>query len=216
MRVQKSDVIAGLPAPVARAVLRKFNRREAYAEELAPVLSGLDVEVESALPSLVQAGLIEFVKQDLMGDDRWVPTMAGNALAMASFGKPITRATADRLLAEVLDRAVALNADPRKIVRIERIRVFGSYLDPSVERLGDLDLELRVARRPDASQSSLEYAIASGRRFASSTQQLMWPREELARLLRNRSTAINITLEDVSTFTDRVRTVFEIDRTDAS
>ena len=34
------------------------------------------------------------------GDDWWVTTVKGNALANASFGKPVSRATAARLLTE--------------------------------------------------------------------------------------------------------------------
>ena len=41
------------------------------------------------------------------GDDWWATTVKGNALANASFGKPISRATATRLLGQVIERARA-------------------------------------------------------------------------------------------------------------
>src|ERR1017187_4695325 len=67
------------------------------------------------------------------GDDWWATTVKGNALANASFGKPISRATAARLLAQVIERARSYNADPARLLTI----------DP----LGDLDLAVSTVRR---------------------------------------------------------------------
>jgi len=72
---------------------------------------------------------------------------SGNALAQASFGKPIIRATAARHLAQVIERARGYNADRGRLLTISQIAVFGSYLDPAAERLGDLDLAVFVVRR---------------------------------------------------------------------
>ena len=72
------------------------------------------------------------------GGDWWVTTVKGNALANASFGKPISRATATRLLSQVIDRARAYNADPARLLTVAEIVIFGSYLDNAVNPLGDL------------------------------------------------------------------------------
>lgn len=71
------------------------------------------------------------------------PTVKGNALANASFGKPISRATATRLLGQVIERARAYNADPVRLLTVTEIVLFGSYLDSAVDLLGDLDLAVR-------------------------------------------------------------------------
>ena len=66
------------------------------------------------------------------GDDWWATTVKGNALANASFGKPISRATATRLLGQVIERARAYNADPAPLLTVTEIVVFGSYLGSCV------------------------------------------------------------------------------------
>ena len=88
------------------------------------------------------------------GDDWWVTTVKGNALANASFGKPISRATATRLLPEVIDRAHGYNADPSRLLTITEIIVFGSYLDPAADPLGDLDLAISTVRRDTGGSST--------------------------------------------------------------
>jgi len=82
--------------------------------------------------------------------------------------------------------------------------------------LGELDFAVAFADRPDGgslgpdeqTEIVLRYADASGRRFPSFIDQLFWPRREAVRQLRNRSTAINITTEDVRTLTDRWQVIY--------
>lgn len=75
---------------------------------------------------------MEKVRVDNDGDVWWDTTIEGNALTMASFGKPISRKTADRLVSGLLERAHAYNADPDKPLFINALKVFGSYLSPEM------------------------------------------------------------------------------------
>ena len=127
--------------------------------------------------------------------------MEGNALANASFGKPISRATATHLLGQVIERARAYNADPARLLTVTEIVVFGSYLDPAAGLLGDLDLAVSTVRRDTDGkryvEKVLEYARASGRSFSAFHDRLFWPARELRMILKNRSPAISITDEDI-------------------
>jgi hypothetical protein len=98
MRVAKTDTIAGLPAPAARSLVRLF-RGGTFAQEAADnMLSRNGIEdADAAFARMEEAGYLVRVEID---DDRyvwWETTTLGNALAMASFGKPIRRKTAERL-----------------------------------------------------------------------------------------------------------------------
>ena len=147
-------------------------------------------------------------------DDWWVTTVNGNALANASFGKPISRATATRLLGQVIERARAYNADPARLLTVAQIVVFGSYLDPAADPLGDLDLAVSTVRRDTDGQRHvakvLEYARASGRSFSAFHDRLFWPARELRMILKNRSGAISITDEDVRRLTERFEVVYAV------
>jgi hypothetical protein len=154
------------------------------------------------------AGYIRQVeKEAAVAGERWVTTVQGNALAQASFGKPISRATAARHLAQVIVRARRYNADPGHLLAVVEIAVFGSYLDPAADRLGDLDLAVTAVRRETNGDRYVDQVLAcaraSGRSFGTFIEELFWPARELRMILKNRSPAISITNEDISKLTDR-------------
>jgi hypothetical protein len=172
MRVSKSDTICGVPAPAARQLMRAyFDQRP--AEVACDVLGADRSAVRERLCAFETAGYIQRAGQDSgTGDEWWMTTIKGNALAQASFGNPISRATSTRLLAQVIERARAYNADPARLLTVARIEVFGSYLDPAIVRLGDLDLAVSTVRRDTSGQryvdQVLAYTRASGRHFSRS------------------------------------------------
>jgi hypothetical protein len=76
------------------------------------------------------------------------------------------------------------NAAPGHLVEIAELVVFGSYLDPTVDRLGDLDLTVKFRElRADLSadecmKKRLAYSRASGRQFNNFNDKLSWPEHE--------------------------------------
>lgn len=210
MRIAKTDLIAGLPASAARQFLRRVKNDEFEEAWALSLLDTPDIDKPSTTLGLFKAqGYIERTGNP---DGRylwWRTTILGNALAMASFGRPISRRTAERLVAEMLERARDYNSDSSKPYYVQRLRIFGSYLDKTIDPLGDVDVELVIGHRVTDPQALLQYAADSRRKFQTFMDQLMWPQKEIVQILRNRSASINITLEDIEQITDRVETVYE-------
>jgi hypothetical protein len=218
MHLSRSEHIADLPATDARELMRRFGTAQPESGISYWITTGgrTDTQVARALAG---AGYFREHIVDHDGQTWWETTIKGNALAQASFGRPITRATAARHLAAVIDRARRFNADGSHLVDITELVVFGSYLDPDIQHLGDLDLAVAFRSRiPDPTGTDgrakilLGYARASGRSFNTFLDQLLWPEHEALLMLRNRSAAINITLENVRTLTDRWEVVYSYDR----
>lgn len=184
-----------------------------FTERVAYVVKVEVAEAEQLLGRLETEGYVTHEIQEYDGEPGlvWITTLRGSALAGASFLKPITREKAETLLAEVLDRATAYNADPDKPVWIERISLFGSMLDEMATDFGDVDLHVVLMDRAehDAAESALAYARASGRTFGNWIDRLSWGRTEAKQILRNRSGYLSIHVEDLSDVTDRMRVVFE-------
>ena len=212
MRVSKNDTICGLAAPAARQLMRAYF--DGRPVEVARDILGVSQDAaRNQMRAFEAAGYVERGGlAHAAGDDWWATTVKGNALANASFGKPISRATATRLLGQVIDRARAYNADPARLLTVTEIVVFGSYLDPAVDLLGDLDLAVSTMRRDTGGQryvdKVLEYARASGRNFSAFHDRLFWPARELRMILKNRSSAISITNEDIRRLTERFEVVY--------
>jgi hypothetical protein len=211
MRVAKTDTIAGVPAPVARGLARLFRGGE-FVQEVGDSLllkNGID-DTDAVFSALEELGYFEKVVDD-EGSVWWQTTTLGNALAMASFGKPINRRTAERLVAGMLDRAREYNSNAARPLYVERLRIFGSYLNPEVDPLGDVDVELSIGQRTRDQEKIHAYTRSSGRSFRSFWAEITWPQTELVQLLKNKSTALNITLENIDHITDRSQVVYAID-----
>ncbi|MFB7878555.1 hypothetical protein ACFC06_25190 [Nocardia sp. NPDC056064] len=74
------------------------------------------------------------------------PTSKGYALANASAAKPVHRATAEKALAGFLHRVEQAAADPMNLWVVDRVVLFGSMLDPTRQRVSDVDLAVRLAK----------------------------------------------------------------------
>lgn len=217
MRLRREDRIAGLPAASARELMRRFRapQPEGVISEWIEPDGRSDAEIAR---DLAAEGWLQVNVEDLDGEAWWETTTKGNTLAQASFGKPITRVTAARHLASVIERAEAFNAADAHLVEIAELVVFGSYLDPAATRLGDLDLGIvfrsripSTVTRDENTAILLDYAQASGRQSNTFLDRLFWPEHEAILQLRNRSAVINITTEDVGSLTDRWEIVYKID-----
>lgn len=216
MRLQHGVPVAGLDAGFARSMVRTCGGDLTRVAGIAERTKVGEQLASAALCVLESHGFVR--RKRVYDEDRWITTTAGNALAMASFNKPIQRAKAEQLLAGVLERADAYNTDDTHLLFISRLRVFGSYLDPDADELGDIDLAVEF--RDNAADSfsvderarrELAFVHASGRRFSNIVEELDWPRREAVMILRNRSAYINITREDLDRLTDRSETVYEAD-----
>ena len=118
---------------------------------------------------------------------------------MATAAPPLRRETAARLIAGVVERARALNADDRWAYRIGMVVVFGSYVR-GVERPNDVDIacELRprwTAEKQEA-QEQARREIREGR-FRNMSEWATWPKLEVLRFLKTRARGLSIhELED--------------------
>lgn len=225
MRLQRGQEVAGVEPGLAREVARAASGDEARClDQIASrmgVKAPVDGELRPALDMLTGAGYFELTQVPWPGDgwdspmaptDAWRATVAGSALGMATFLKPMSRMQAEKLLRGVVERAEAYNADPTKLLCIEELVLFGSYLDPDVTELGDVDIAMRTSRRvadDDWVTAVIAYSNASGRSFPTFVDSLFWPEVELRQILKNRSPRVGLVNDpDVSAFTDRWKTCY--------
>jgi hypothetical protein len=200
MRLTTNDTVAGYPAPEARDFIRSLDYKRAGDDN--PLAQALAAE-----------GYLE------LGGCGWQATLQGGALGNAKFIKPITRAKAEAIVAEAIERAKAVNANPdRYLYHVKRLRVFGSYLDPTVDLLGDVDIAIETDRNErldsadpgsftDLTQKhTYKYGPQSLNTFAAI---LLWPEREVVQVVKGRVRSLSLTTEDPTKFTDRVETVYE-------
>lgn len=205
MRLSKSDRIAGYPMTTIRQLMRDC----AYKEWITPkgTASLLNISVDNAT-QLLNALIHEDLLTKIDGPDclevTWSTTVKGHALAQAHFLPAITRAKADIIVHQLLERVRQSHHDPYYFLCVQSLHVFGSYAN-TVPTVNDIDLILTLGWKPqftnplirsELSQARRHQASRNGRRFRHLSDELNWPDTELKRFLRARNPRISFHADD--------------------
>jgi predicted nucleotidyltransferase len=104
----------------------------------------------------------------------------------------ITRAKAKELIAALVERAKAVDADPQYLYGVSRMAVFGSYLTGK-EKLGDIDIALELGpkeRHPPTHWKLAEEQAQEAPR-GNMVEMLFWPQLKVRKALRDRHGAFS-------------------------
>ncbi len=149
-------------------------------------------QAEILLQNLLKLGFVE-VSDTAKEPASYKVSVKGRALAMASAAKPFTRATAERKMAEFLERVSQVNNSPDYIYWVSKVVVFGSYLSDA-KMLNDIDLAIQFTQRfkdPEeqrrANNHRLSIAYEEGKRVNNLSEQITWGWIEVRMFLKSRS-----------------------------
>jgi hypothetical protein len=160
MRITADQRIAGYPAVRIRQLMRETVGRSITVQSVRVVLQCSDSDAASVLNNLEKDGFIESVRGGLE------PSTKGSALAMATAAPPLRRATASRLVADLIERARALNADDRWAYRVGTVVVFGSYVR-GADRPSDVDVACELCPRWSSDSRNKSDGKLGRNRFAA-------------------------------------------------
>ncbi len=198
MRIKTNDIIAGLPALTIRKFLQNNQIHDSIPlEAIEKELEVSPTAAQQIFQDLCELGYI--IPTNETGQEvRWHVTTKGNGLAGASARKPITRKTAERIVKQFLERVEHINQSSEYAYRVRQVIIFGSYVSDSPD-LGDVDFAITL--EPKYSDQDKQRAIENERRekaseagknFKDFFEQLIWPQEEVRRILKNRSPSISL------------------------
>jgi DNA-binding PadR family transcriptional regulator len=183
MRLQSNTLIAGVPARDLRAAFQISHSSGSIAG-FSEWLKLPEAETQRVLDELVIDGFLS-IEDDHHDAKKWYSlTVKGSAVVNAHFVKPMTRARADELVEQIVERCQSVNADGELLYYLEEIVAFGSYADPASQDFGDLDLVLTLKIRPGIKNRE-ELTQLSQARFARSggpSRNLLWSQSADMRL----------------------------------
>ena len=99
MRIEKDQLIAGLPAIDVRRFMRRAAGYIIRPRTVTHVLGFCEDDARQLLRRFQKEGLVT------ANSDYWEATAKGHAHAMATAASPLRRITAERLITEVVERA---------------------------------------------------------------------------------------------------------------
>lgn len=192
MRVQRDQVLYGMPVLDIRRLLRKveLSLTVDYAGHILQCSSEAALRV---IEGLHADGYLERGPNDI---DCWALTQKGAQLRAATAAEPISRKTADRLLKELLCRVETINTSVDYLHKISCLIVFGSYLTDAT-KLSDLDVGYRLGPKVIDRQEhdklcddQIRTEHSRGRRFRNIVDEIYWPQTKVLQALRGRAWAL--------------------------
>jgi hypothetical protein len=193
LQIRSTEVISGIPIKQVRGFFRHLVAWHRNSFELPNLQEQLSLDKQSALALASELERREYITPPEKGI--YTLSRKGEELVRASAAGKVSRKSAESALIGLLERVGQYNSDPNKLLTIQTVVVFGSFLGAN-EKLGDLDIAMKCHHRdpndPDRAATNLVYAERSGRRFSSIVEWLCWPETELRQILKARKRAIAI------------------------
>jgi len=196
MIIRRDEVIAGRAASDIRRLLREIGSR---CVDRGFVQEALGCSVSAAVRLLCTLQRAGYLSSSSGGKKPcfYSRTMKGNRLANASL-RPISRATANRILRDFVQRVRMVNSNPSFLHTITSAVVFGSAVS-AAEKLGDVDVAVRLERKIGDWERSLQLtrervwqAERRGKQFRNITEQIYWPELEIWKFLKSRTRQLSI------------------------
>jgi len=180
-----------------REVVRRLLRYPGDVRAVAEVMQISRSRAKQLLEELIGAGYVEPVR-DAGRRKLWSTTLAGSALAGASAALPLRRATAERRLAEFLERVRQVNGNEYWLYRVRKIVLFGSMLTER-STVNDVDLAVHLVPKIEDTdtmwqlrRARVDEALKQGRRFDNLSDEMGWPRHQIFQFLRARTRTLNL------------------------
>ena len=193
MRIDPEGTVAGQPALVVRRALRRLRMETTW--------NAAELEAAAGLPAGRGRDFARRLRREGLVDDCgrgvWSVSQAGCAFAAATAAKRLTRATAERALAEFMERVALVNDRPYFLGKVVRVILFGSMLDPGTDRPSDVDLAIEVlpketdyGRLQEQNHERADVLAVTGHRFRNAIEVADFWRQEVFRFLKGGSRAI--------------------------
>ena len=192
LQIGKGEHISGVRLTLVRDCFRHIVAWHRHSFELSQLQEHLSLSETRAVALAEELIVHGYIARGR--NQGYTFTDKGEELVRASASGKIKRRTAESALQGLLKRAKEYNADASKILTIDAIAVFGSFLSDKAQ-LGDLDVAVKWLDRvadDDRAERAHAYAERSGRQFSNFVEFLAWPETELFQILKARKRTIRI------------------------
>jgi hypothetical protein len=199
LQIRSTDTISGFPIKKIRDFFRHIVSWHQYSFALPQLQEQLSLQKESAIAVAIELQSQGYIRPPEKG--LYTFTHKGEELVRASAAGKVRRHTAKDALTGLLARVEQYNSDPNKLLTVDAVVAFGSFLGAN-DTLGDLDIAVKHRHRnlndTDPAATALAYAERSGRHFGNILEWVSWPETELRQFLKARKRTIAI--QDWHTF----------------
>jgi predicted nucleotidyltransferase len=142
MRIDPGQMILGIPAMDLRNAFKRLRRGRFDHGSLRSILNLDEPAARKLMLQLCDAGFVENDHKEF-----FQLSVKGNALAMATAAKSVSKINAEKTIAEFLERVRIVNCDSQYLYGVLKTVLFGSYLNDSVSKVNDIDIAIQLHRK---------------------------------------------------------------------
>ena len=207
MQIDKNHLICNIPIIKIRSFLRE-HRRGFIVNALKEYFNLSTKEANTLIKILLEENYIAkceekspFFKIDYFIDDK------GFMLCAAHFIPPINRAKADIIYADFLQRVEEINKNETYLCYIEKLYLYGSYLEKTKDTFGDIDIAYTIKRKEQdfdkyekLRRMYIHEKEKSGKRFYTFDEELQFPEREILLKMKNKCRYISLQPYDKDLF----------------
>ena len=226
MRINSKQILFGHSILKIREVIRNAMtgrlsgiEQNDIIKEIATVLTCSIKDAKLVFEKLIKEEYLIFEKKRI-GNNLYhevTETEKGRRLGVTRANPSITRAKADLLLTELLERVEKVNSNAELVYKVENVKVFGSYLSDQ-KILGDIDVAVKLEKRvtgeelKSKSEERIKLAHKNGRTFSNFIDQLYWPCQEVKLQLSTRKKGLSLHYDGEDEVLNRTetKTVFQL------
>lgn len=185
MRIGKNEKINNIPVVKIRDYFQKIRR---IGISKTDIRNHFNLSVESTshlINELLKRGFIEDALDKKLGIDYQLTTN-GQSLCVARSVSPLNKAKADKVFNEFMQRVEEINNNDYYLLKVEKVLLFGSYLNPDNEDFGDIDVAIELKRKIDdvneynnAREKRIQEMDRNGKQFTTYPERLFCLEKEV-------------------------------------
>jgi predicted transcriptional regulator/predicted nucleotidyltransferase len=194
MRIKRNEKIANIPIVKIRDYFEEIRTVGIIKADLGRYFNLNAKNTNLLINGLLQDGLIEQAQKE-----EYQLTMKGQALCAARSVSPMNKEKADKIFNEFMQRVDEINNNDYYLYKIEKLLLFGSYLNSDNKDYGDIDIAFKLKRKIDnfdehekARKKRIREMEENGKRFSGFMDELFFPEKEVILKLKNRCQYISL------------------------
>ena len=198
MRIKRNEKIFGIPVVQIRDFFEK-NRDFGFTKiELERYFALSKKSTNSLIKELIQNDFIEKMVENIHHNDYQL-TNKGQTLCAARSIPPMNKKKADKIFNEFMRRVEEINDNDYYLCKVEKILLFGSYLNSENIDYGDIDIAFELKRKIDnydefekARKKRIRELRQNGKRFSDFMDEIFYPEKEVILKLKNKCQYISL------------------------
>ena len=200
MRIMKNDKLVDVPIVKIRDYFKQFRNVGISKLFLRNHFDLSEKKVNLLIKELINNDFIEEnIPKKWEYENEYRLTDKGQALCAARSVSPMNKEKADKIFLEFMNRVEEVNNNDYYLCKVEKLLLFGSYLDPNKNDYGDIDIAHQLKRKIEdfdeyekARKRRILEMENKGKYFSSFMEESFFPEHEVRLKLKNKCQYISL------------------------